>query len=70
MLISVRIELQCKMQQRRWLFFNLCTREENQQRTATAHCDHLIVAQSGSEEDLERAIDENKEVYDFLESIS
>ena len=37
---------------------------------ATAHCDHLIVAQSGSEEDLERAIDENKEVYDFLESIS
>ncbi len=37
---------------------------------ATAHCDHLIVAQSGSEEDLNRAIDENKEVYDFLESIS
>ncbi len=37
---------------------------------ATAHCDHLIVAQSGSEEDLNRAIEENKEVYDFLESIS
>ncbi len=36
---------------------------------ATAHADHLIVAQSGSVEDLARAIDENREVYDFLESI-
>jgi len=36
---------------------------------ATAHADHLIVAQSGSKEDLERAIDENREVYEFLESI-
>ena len=37
---------------------------------ATAHCDHLIVAQTGSKEDLDRAIDENREVYDFIESIS
>ncbi|MGK9368191.1 aconitate hydratase [Melioribacter sp. Ez-97] len=36
---------------------------------ATAHADHLIVAQSGSKEDLERAIEENREVYDFLESV-
>jgi aconitate hydratase len=36
---------------------------------ATAHADHLIVAQNGSEEDLKRAIEENKEVYDFLASI-
>lgn len=36
---------------------------------ATAHADHLIVAQSGSKEDLERAINDNREVYDFLESI-
>jgi aconitate hydratase len=36
---------------------------------ATAHADHLIVAQSGSKEDLERAIEENREVYDFLASI-
>jgi len=36
---------------------------------ATAHADHLIVAQSGSKEDLERAIEENKEVYEFLESV-
>lgn len=36
---------------------------------ATAHADHLIVAQSGSKEDLERAIEENREVYEFLESV-
>lgn len=36
---------------------------------ATAHADHLIVAQSGSKEDLERAIEDNREVYDFLASI-
>ncbi|MCL6100552.1 MAG: aconitate hydratase [Bacteroidetes bacterium] len=37
---------------------------------ATAHADHLIVAQNGSKIDLDRAIDENREVYDFLASIS
>ncbi len=36
----------------------------------TVHCDHLILAQSGAEEDLKRAEEENKEVYDFLESVS
>ncbi|ETS84040.1 Aconitate hydratase [Pestalotiopsis fici W106-1] len=32
----------------------------------TVHCDHLIEAQVGGEKDLTRAIDINKEVYDFL----
>ncbi|KAL5525060.1 ACO1 [Sanghuangporus sanghuang] len=32
----------------------------------TVHCDHLIEAQVGGEADLKRAIDINKEVYDFL----
>jgi aconitate hydratase len=36
---------------------------------ATAHADHLIVAQSGSKEDLKKAIEDNREVYEFLESI-
>jgi aconitate hydratase len=36
---------------------------------ATAHADHLIVAQNGSKEDLASAIGENKEVYEFLASI-
>ena len=35
---------------------------------STIHCDHLIRAESGSEKDLTRAIDENKEVYNFLAS--
>ena len=34
----------------------------------TVHCDHLIQAQIGGEKDLKRAIDLNKEVYDFLAS--
>jgi len=33
---------------------------------STIHCDHLIEAQLGGEKDLERAIDINKEVYNFL----
>jgi aconitate hydratase len=37
---------------------------------STVHCDHLIQAQVGAKEDLSRATDENKEVYDFLESTS
>ncbi|WP_304144507.1 aconitate hydratase [Ignavibacterium album] len=37
---------------------------------STVHCDHLIQAQIGAKDDLLRAEEENKEVYDFLESIS
>jgi aconitate hydratase len=33
---------------------------------STIHCDHLIRAEVGSEKDLLRAMDENKEVYNFL----
>ena len=36
----------------------------------TVHCDHLIQAQVGAKDDLLRATEENKEVFDFLESIS
>lgn len=35
---------------------------------STIHCDHLIRAEMGSEKDLLRAMDENKEVYNFLAS--
>ncbi len=35
---------------------------------STIHCDHLIRAQSGAKEDIDRAISENREVYDFLAS--
>ena len=37
---------------------------------ATIHCDHLIQAYKGAEEDLKNAININKEVYDFLQSVS
>jgi aconitate hydratase len=37
---------------------------------STVHCDHLIQAKVGAEIDLEVAIDTNKEVYDFLRSVS
>jgi aconitate hydratase len=37
---------------------------------STVHCDHLIQAQVNAVEDLKKANTENKEVYDFLESIS
>src|SRR5438128_2168979 len=35
---------------------------------STIHCDHLIRAEMGSEKDLLRAVDENREVYNFLAS--
>ena len=37
---------------------------------STVHCDHLIQARVGANVDLARARDENKEVYDFLASVS
>src|ERR1041385_5042470 len=45
--------------------------QANKKRVAvpsTIHCDHLIRAEMGSEKDLLRAVDENKEVYNFLAS--
>ncbi|MCC6696440.1 MAG: aconitate hydratase, partial [Candidatus Hydrogenedentes bacterium] len=37
---------------------------------STVHCDHLIQAKTGAKDDLATAIDVNKEVYDFLASVS
>lgn len=37
---------------------------------STVHCDHLIQAEIGAVSDLEKAKDKNKEVYDFLSSVS
>ena len=37
---------------------------------STVHCDHLIRAYEGMTEDMKTAMDENKEVYDFLASAS
>ena len=37
---------------------------------ATVHCDHLIVADRGAEADLAAATENNREVYDFLRTVS
>ena len=37
---------------------------------SSVHCDHLIQAQAGAAKDLAQANDTNREVYDFLSSVS
>ena len=37
---------------------------------STVHCDHLIQAKTGADTDLATALDTNKEVFDFLASVS
>lgn len=37
---------------------------------STVHCDHLIQAKLGADKDLQEAVDTNKEVYEFLASVS
>ena len=37
---------------------------------STVHCDHLIEAKVNSKTDLDRAVNESSEVYDFLASVS
>lgn len=36
----------------------------------TVHCDHLILADTGAVADLSTAMNQNKEVYDFLQTVS
>ncbi len=37
---------------------------------STVHCDHLIIAKDGAKADLTNSLDLNKEVFDFLSSVS
>lgn len=37
---------------------------------STVHCDHLILAETGAKQDLQRANEDSKEVFDFLQSVS
>ncbi|MEM1282187.1 MAG: aconitase family protein, partial [Chlamydiota bacterium] len=48
----------------------ICSGRKTTAVPSTVHCDHLIQAEVGAEQDLERANEEGKEVYDFLESVS
>jgi len=67
MLRPDRVAMQDATAQMAMLQFMLSGREETAV-PSTIHCDHLIRARSGAKEDVARAIEENREVYDFLQS--
>jgi len=64
-----RVAMQDATAQMALLQFDTCGRERVAV-PSTVHCDHLIQAKVGATEDLNAAIDTNREVYDFLSSIS
>jgi aconitate hydratase len=64
-----RVAMQDATAQMALLQFDTCGRDRVAV-PSTVHCDHLIQAKVGAKEDLNIAIDTNKEVYDFLSSIS
>jgi aconitate hydratase len=64
-----RVAMQDATAQMALLQFDTCGRDKVAV-PSTVHCDHLIQAKVGAQEDLSAAIDTNKEVYDFLSSIS
>jgi len=64
-----RVAMQYATAQMALLQFDTCGRERVAV-PSTVHCDHLIQAKVGATQDLNAAIDTNKEVYDFLSSIS
>ncbi len=64
-----RVAMQDATAQMALLQFDTCGRSKVAV-PSTVHCDHLIQAKVGATEDLATAVDVNKEVYDFLASIS
>src|SRR5258706_16067385 len=64
-----RVAMQDATAQMALLQFMTCGRDKVAV-PSTVHCDHLIQARTGAEADLATAKDVNKEVYDFLASIS
>lgn len=64
-----RVAMQDATAQMALLQFMTCGRDKVAV-PSTVHCDHLIQAKVGAQQDLAVALDVNKEVYDFLSSIS
>ncbi|TCJ12033.1 aconitate hydratase [Flaviaesturariibacter flavus] len=64
-----RVAMQDATAQMALLQFDTCGRSRVAV-PSTVHCDHLIQAKVGAKQDLDQAIDTNREVYDFLSSIS
>jgi aconitate hydratase len=63
-----RVAMQDATAQRALLQFMVAGKDEVAL-PSTVHCDHLIRAHKGSDNDLGVANDENREVYDFLHSV-
>jgi len=64
-----RVAMQDATAQMALLQFMTCGRDKAAV-PSSVHCDHLIQAKVGASADLATAIDVNKEVYDFLASVS
>ncbi len=64
-----RVAMQDATAQMALLQFMTCGRDQVAV-PSTVHCDHLIQAKVGAKQDLQLAIETNREVYDFLSSIS
>ncbi len=64
-----RVAMQDATAQMALLQFMLSGRDETAV-PATVHCDHLILARSGADDDISAAISSGREVYDFLQSTS
>ncbi len=64
-----RVAMQDATAQMAWLQFMTTGLDEVAVPTTT-HCDHLIQAREDGKTDLLAAVDTNREVYDFLESVS
>jgi aconitate hydratase len=67
--IPDRVAMQDATAQMALLQFMTCGRDKVAV-PSTVHCDHLIQAKAGAREDLKLAIESNREVYEFLSSIS
>jgi aconitate hydratase len=68
-LLPDRVAMQDATAQMALLQFIMVNRDETFV-PASIHCDHLIEAENGEKEDLKRALEINKEVYDFLSSVA
>ena len=64
-----RVAMQDATAQMALLQFMTCGRDKVAV-PSTVHCDHLILAKVGAKKDLQLALETNREVYDFLGSIS
>jgi aconitate hydratase len=64
-----RVAMQDATAQMALLQFMTCGRKKAAV-PSTVHCDHLITAQDGAVKDMVVALDKNKEVFDFLSTVS